>query len=85
VIVVFCLQEKCDEYWPAVGKSVTHGHVTVTSTDEDERADFVIRSFTIKVKEVGMYNGLLQKTLSQLKSGVKLGKIILCVYDLRKF
>jgi hypothetical protein len=52
--VVFCFQEKCDEYWPAVGKTVTHGHVTVTSTDEDERADFVIRSFTIKVKEVGM-------------------------------
>ena len=31
---------------------MTYGHVTVTSQEEEERADFVIRTFILKVKAV---------------------------------
>ncbi|KAK7089830.1 hypothetical protein V1264_024400 [Littorina saxatilis] len=43
-------KDKCDEYWPAVGKTVAHGHVIVKATEEEERADFIIRTFILKVK-----------------------------------
>ena len=50
--VRICFQDKCDEYWPEPGTTTTYGHVTVTSQEEDERADFVIRTFILKVKAV---------------------------------
>ena len=50
--VRICFQDKCDEYWPEPGTTTTYGHVTVTSQDEEERADFVIRTFILKVKAV---------------------------------
>ena len=45
-------QVKCDEYWPELGTTTTYGHVTVRSQEEEERADFVIRTFTLRVKAV---------------------------------
>ena len=48
----FVFQDKCDEYWPERGTTTTYGHVTVTSQQEEERADFVIRTFILKVKVV---------------------------------
>ncbi|KAK7486583.1 hypothetical protein BaRGS_00022249, partial [Batillaria attramentaria] len=39
--------DKCEEYWPASGKSQTYGHVTVRSLEEQHRADYVIRSFVL--------------------------------------
>ena len=50
--VRICFQDKCDEYWPEPGTTTTYGHVTVTSQKEEERADFVIRTFILKVKAV---------------------------------
>ena len=47
-----CFQDKCDEYWPEPGTTTTYGHVTVNSKEEEERADFVIRTFILKVKTV---------------------------------
>ncbi|KAK7493646.1 hypothetical protein BaRGS_00015158, partial [Batillaria attramentaria] len=41
-------KDKCEEYWPASGKSQTYGHVTVKGLEEQQRADFVIRSFVLK-------------------------------------
>ncbi|KAK7461582.1 hypothetical protein BaRGS_00038667, partial [Batillaria attramentaria] len=41
-------RDKCEEYWPASGKSQTYGHVTVKGLEEQQRADFVIRSFVLK-------------------------------------
>ncbi|KAK7461590.1 hypothetical protein BaRGS_00038675, partial [Batillaria attramentaria] len=41
-------KDKCEEYWPASGKSQTYGHVTVRGLEEQQRADFVIRSFVLK-------------------------------------
>ncbi|KAK7486547.1 hypothetical protein BaRGS_00022213, partial [Batillaria attramentaria] len=40
-------KDKCEEYWPASGKSQTYGHVTVRSLEEQQRADYVIRSFVL--------------------------------------
>ena len=48
----FVFQDKCDEYWPELGTTTTYGHVTVRSQEEEERADFVIRTFTLRVKGV---------------------------------
>ena len=48
----FVFQDKCDEYWPEPGTTTTYGHVTVTSQEEEERADFLIRTFILKVKAV---------------------------------
>nr|KAG5686699.1 hypothetical protein BaRGS_003026 [Batillaria attramentaria] len=42
------IKDKCEEYWPASGKSQTYGHVTVRGLEEQQRADFVIRSFVLK-------------------------------------
>ncbi|KAK7481818.1 hypothetical protein BaRGS_00026965 [Batillaria attramentaria] len=46
-------KDKCEEYWPAAGKTQTYGHVTVRGLEVEERADFVIRPFTLKVKGAG--------------------------------
>ncbi|KAK7452243.1 hypothetical protein BaRGS_00039754 [Batillaria attramentaria] len=43
-------KDKCEQYWPASGKSQTCGHVTVRAFEEQERADYVIRSFLLKAK-----------------------------------
>ncbi|XP_076448638.1 uncharacterized protein LOC143285265 [Babylonia areolata] len=41
---------KCAMYWPEMGKNITYGHVNVTSVSEDVRADFLIRTFSLRVK-----------------------------------
>nr|KAG5699342.1 hypothetical protein BaRGS_004279 [Batillaria attramentaria] len=41
-------KDKCEEYWPAAGKSQTYGHVTVRGLKEQQRADYAIRSFVLK-------------------------------------
>ncbi|KAK7493615.1 hypothetical protein BaRGS_00015127, partial [Batillaria attramentaria] len=41
-------KDKCEEYWPASGKSQTHGHMTVRGLEVRQRADFVTRSFLLK-------------------------------------
>nr|KAG5693263.1 hypothetical protein BaRGS_000845 [Batillaria attramentaria] len=46
-------KDKCEEYWPAAGKTQTYGHVTVRGLEVEERADFVIRPFMLKVKGAG--------------------------------
>ncbi|KAK7489685.1 hypothetical protein BaRGS_00019080, partial [Batillaria attramentaria] len=43
-------RDKCEQYWPASGKSQTYGHVTVRAFEEQQRADYVIRSFLLKAK-----------------------------------
>nr|KAG5686704.1 hypothetical protein BaRGS_003031 [Batillaria attramentaria] len=45
------IKDKCEEYWPASGKSQTYGHVTVKGLEEQQRADFVIRSFVLKKRK----------------------------------
>lgn len=45
-------QNKCDEYWPKAGTTCTYGHVEITNVDEEQRADFIKRSFSIKEKGV---------------------------------
>ncbi|KAL8560994.1 hypothetical protein ACOMHN_050074 [Nucella lapillus] len=42
------IKEKCHEYWPAKGKSLNTGHVEITGQEEEERADFVIRTFSVR-------------------------------------
>lgn len=50
VLLGFCLQVKCDQYWPSRGTE-TYGTIQVTMLDTVELAAYVIRSFTIsKVK-----------------------------------
>nr|KAG5693258.1 hypothetical protein BaRGS_000840 [Batillaria attramentaria] len=46
-------KDKCEEYWSAAGKTQTYGQVTVRGLEVEERADFVIRPFTLKVKGAG--------------------------------
>nr|KAG5699343.1 hypothetical protein BaRGS_004280 [Batillaria attramentaria] len=41
-------KDKCEEYWPAAGKSQTYGQVTVRGLEEQQRADYAIRSFVLK-------------------------------------
>ncbi|XP_076469563.1 uncharacterized protein LOC143299916 isoform X2 [Babylonia areolata] len=38
---------KCHEYWPAKGSSLNTGHMEVVGLEEEERAHYVIRTFTL--------------------------------------
>ncbi|XP_076464798.1 uncharacterized protein LOC143296653 [Babylonia areolata] len=40
-------RSKCHEYWPAKGESLSTGHMEVTGLEEEERAHFVIRIFSV--------------------------------------
>ncbi|XP_076464829.1 receptor-type tyrosine-protein phosphatase alpha-like [Babylonia areolata] len=40
-------RSKCHEYWPAKGESLSTKHMEVTGLEEEERAHFVIRTFSV--------------------------------------
>ncbi|KAL8605905.1 hypothetical protein ACOMHN_059695 [Nucella lapillus] len=42
------IKDKCHEYWPAKGESLNTGHVEITGQEEEERAHFVVRTFSVK-------------------------------------
>ena len=42
------LQEKCNQYWPDLGKSKTYGNFLAESVKEEQFADYVIREFSLK-------------------------------------
>ncbi|KAL8560993.1 hypothetical protein ACOMHN_050073 [Nucella lapillus] len=42
------IKDKCHEYWPAKGKSLNTGHVEITGQEEEGRAHFVIRTFSVR-------------------------------------
>ena len=45
-----CLQVKCVQYWPdAVGRSQTYGPFSICLTEEQQFADYVVRTIEIKV------------------------------------
>ena len=44
------LQVKCVQYWPdAVGRSQTYGPFSICLTEEQEFADYVVRTIELKV------------------------------------
>ena len=45
-------QRKCEEYWPAQGKQRKYGVIYVTNVNTQARADYVIRTFTMKMEGV---------------------------------
>ena len=46
-----CLQVKCVQYWPdAVGRSQTYGPFSICLTEEQELADYVVRTIELKVR-----------------------------------
>ena len=45
-------QKKCEEYWPAQGKQRKYGVIYVANVSTQARADYVIRTFTIKMEGV---------------------------------
>ena len=48
--VYTCLQVKCVQYWPdAVGRSQTYGPFSICLTEEQEFADYVVRTIELKV------------------------------------
>jgi len=40
---VFVLQVKCEKYWPDVQKSLSFANLTVSNSNEEVFADFIIR------------------------------------------
>ena len=45
-----CLQVKCVQYWPdAIGQSQTYGPFNICLTEEQELADYVVRTIELKV------------------------------------
>lgn len=49
---MFCIQVKCDQYWPSRGTE-TYGMIQVTLLDTVELAAHVIRTFTISKVRLG--------------------------------
>ena len=45
-------QRKCEEYWPAQGKQRKYGVIYVANVDTHVRADYVIRTFTVRMEGV---------------------------------
>lgn len=43
----FCLQSKCERYWPEIGETVEYDKVTVHNNSEIVNTDYVLREFSI--------------------------------------
>lgn len=61
----FDLQRKCDMYWPKEGVE-THGVIQVKLVNEDARATYTIRTFSIKHLKVLKASYLISPVLVNL-------------------
>ena len=52
LITIIHYQLKCTQYWPEKMKSRLHGKIVINNVEEKEYAFYVIRKFTVSLREV---------------------------------